>query len=331
MDDARDITLDRGWLIMLRDVGISAEDALRRTGLPMAILHQETSRLTVAEYFALAEAVDGLTGDPLLALKIGQAVTPEAFAPPVFAALCSSTLVSASARLAKHKRLMAPVAMTSDETADGLVVRWTWDDPTVQAPRFLMALDLAFLIQLARIATRERVEPLQVSCPVELEPSDAYLDFLGIRPTLGEAMSVTFSHADAHRPFLTASDALWTSFEPELQRRTSKLEIEQTMTDRTGSILLECLPSGEATLQQTARRLGVSARTLQRRLTDEGTTFRSIVQTTREKLARHYLANTTLPYREISFLLGFDEPSSFFRAFHDWSGQTPETFRVSSG
>ncbi|MFK8023021.1 MAG: AraC family transcriptional regulator ligand-binding domain-containing protein [Ilumatobacter sp.] len=331
MDDARDIILDRGWLIMLRDVGISAEDALRRTGLPLEILNRETSRLTVAEYFALARAVDDLAGDPLLALKIGQAVTPEAFAPPVFAALCSSTLASAAKRLATHKRLMAPVTMTINETADGLVVTWAWDDPTAQAPRFLMTLDLMFLIQLARIATRERVEPVHVSCPVALEPAEAYRDFFGVQPTVGDAMSITFTHADAHRPFLTASETLWDSFDRELQRRTSKLEAEQTMTERTGSILLECLPSGEATLQQAARRLGVSARTLQRRLTDEGITFRAIVQTTREKLARHYLSNTTLPFREISFLLGFDEPSSFFRAFHKWSGQTPETFRTRYG
>ena len=331
MDDARDITLDRGWLIMLRDVGITAEDAVRRVGLPLEILHQETSRLTVAEYFALGQAVDDLAGDPLLALKIGQAVTPEAFAPPVFAALCSSTLTSAAERLAMHKRLMAPVAMTVEENADGLVVSWAWDDPTAQAPRFLMTLDLVFLVQLVRIATRERIEPIQVSCPVELEPATPHLDFFGVRPVVGDGLSVTFDHADAHRPFLTASEALWASFEPELQRRTSKLEAEQTMTDRTASILLECLPSGEATLQQTARRLGVSTRTLQRRLTAEDTTFRTIVQTTREKLARHYLRNTRLPYREISFLLGFDEPTSFFRAFHDWTGQTPEAFRISGG
>ena len=328
MDDARDITLDRGWLIMLGDVGINAEDALRRTGLPLEILHQETSRLTVAEYFALGQAVDDLAGDPLLALKIGQAVSPEAFAPPVFAALCSSTLASAAERLATHKRLMAPVSMTVAETAAGLVVRWVWDDPTARAPRFLMTLDLVFLVQLARIATRERVEPMQVTCPAELEPAGPHVDFFGVVPVVGDALSITFNHADAHRPFLTASESLWASFEPELQRRTSKFEAEQTMADRTGSILLECLPSGEATLQQTARRLGVSPRTLQRRLTDEGTTFRAIVQATREKLARHYLSATVLSYREISFLVGFDEPTSFFRAFHDWTGQTPEGFRT---
>jgi AraC-like DNA-binding protein len=193
-----------------------------------------------------------------------------------------------------------------------------------------MALDLVFLTQLARIATREPVQPVRVTCPIALEPVDAYRDFFGVEPVISSELSLTFSAADAHRPFLTASDALWASFEPELQRRTSKLDAQKSMTDRTGSMLLECLPSGEVTLQQAARRLGVSSRTLQRRLTEEGVTFRNVVQTTRERLAQHYLSKTALPHREISFLLGYDEPSSFFRAFHDWCGETPGSFRVAA-
>ena len=330
MDDKRDITLDRGWLITLRDLDIDPHDVLLRAGLPLDILHQETSRVTVDDFFALLEAGEDLADDPLLPLRFAQASSPEAFAPPIFAALCSSTLAVAVQRIATHKRLMAPIRVEAQETSDGLVVSWAWDDPTIRSPRFLMAMDLVFMTNLARIATREPIQPVRVACPIELEPTDAYSDFFGVSPVVDPELSITFSTADAHRPFLTASDTLWASFEPELQRRTSKLDAQKSMTDRTGSMLLECLPSGEATLQQTARRLGVSARTLQRRLTDEGVTFRNIVQTTRERLARHYLSNTTLPHREISFLLGFDEPSSFFRAFNDWFGTTPESFRTAN-
>lgn len=330
MDQPRDIFLDRGWQIMVRDLGIDPEDVLRRANLSLDMLHQETTRLTVKEHFALLAALEALADDPLLAIKIGQSASPEAFSAPIFAALCSSTLAVAVQRIAAHKRLMAPMQFTSRETGEGLVVGWAWDDPAIHSPQLLMAIDLVFLTQLSRIATRERVQPIRVTCPIELEPAEAYREFFGIAPEVGPALTLTFSLADAHRPFLTASEALWASFEPELQRRTSKLDAQKSMTDRTGSMLLECLPSGEATLQQTARRLGVSSRTLQRRLTEEGTTFRTIVQTTRERLAKHYLSGTALPHREISFLLGFDEPSSFFRAFHEWSGETPESFRVVS-
>lgn len=55
--------------------------------------------------------------------------------------------------------------------------------------------------------------------------------------------------------------------------------------------------------------------------------YRDLVKTTRLSLARHYLENSSLSYAEISFLVGFDEPSSFFRAFREWTGTTPEAAR----
>ena len=74
----------------------------------------------------------------------------------------------------------------------------------------------------------------------------------------------------------------------------------------------------------------MSPRTLQRNLKQEGTSYKEIVRRTREQLARHYVSNTTLAYPEISFLIGFEEPSSFFRAFREWTGDTPESMRVAT-
>ncbi|MEM9654001.1 MAG: helix-turn-helix domain-containing protein, partial [Actinomycetota bacterium] len=71
-----------------------------------------------------------------------------------------------------------------------------------------------------------------------------------------------------------------------------------------------------------------STRTLQRRLSEEGTSFQSVLNATRESLARHYLVNGGLAAGEIAFLLGYEEPSSFYRAFHSWTGQTPERVRA---
>ena len=60
------------------------------------------------------------------------------------------------------------------------------------------------------------------------------------------------------------------------------------------------------------------------------TSFEEVLRTTREQLARYYLTNTQLGYAEISFLIGFEEPSSFFRAFREWTGDTPESMRMAS-
>ena len=78
---------------------------------------------------------------------------------------------------------------------------------------------------------------------------------------------------------------------------------------------------------EVARKLGTSTRTLQRRLKQEGKGFQEILARTREELARHYLKSSNLSGSEISFLLGYDDPNSFFRAFQSWTGTTPEQAR----
>jgi AraC-like DNA-binding protein len=76
-----------------------------------------------------------------------------------------------------------------------------------------------------------------------------------------------------------------------------------------------------------ARRLGLSSRTLQRRLAGEGASFQEVLRETRTALGGHYLAKTTLPIAEVAFLLGFDEPNSFYRAWRAWTGVTPDSVR----
>lgn len=321
------VTLDRGWELLLRDLEIDPRDVARRAGLPPDLLGRESSRIPVADFFRLIEAIEAEANDPELPIRAGQNASPEGFSAPIFAALCSSTLSVAVERIATHKPLIAPVSLLHRHTEDGLEVEWSWDDPTLRPPRLLVAFELVFLTQLARIGTREQVRPVRVICPIPLEPAAAYETFFGVAPEVGPMPRLVFTHHDASRPFLTASEALWRSFEPELRRQRAGLDARASVTQRTQTVLLESLPGGEAEVQPIARRLGMSPRTLQRRLGEEGATFREVVQATRERLARHYLRNTSLPYAEIGFLLGFDEASSFFRAFKTWTGTTPQALR----
>ncbi len=69
-------------------------------------------------------------------------------------------------------------------------------------------------------------------------------------------------------------------------------------------------------------------RSLRRRLKEEGSTYRIILNEIRFELARDYLANTRLPIDEIAVLLGYTEPGNFSHAFRRWSGQSPRNWRV---
>ena len=197
-------------------------------------------------------------------------------------------------------------------------------------PASLAATELALLVKIARIGLRERIVPVSVMTHLPMEPVEAYTSYLGVAPVQGAARRVTFRADDARKPFLTARSDLWKTFEPDLQRRITGREAAAPLGEHVRSALLESLPSGEASIEGTARHLGFSSRTLQRRLKSKGTSFEEVLRTTREQLARHYLTNTQMGYAEISFLLGFQEPSSFFRAFRQWTGETPASTRLSA-
>lgn len=330
MSRNQSFALDLGWRALLKDLGVRADHVLRRAGLPEDLLSRPEEGLSTQDYFAFWRSLEDEIGDPMFPLRIVEAVSTESFDPPLFAALCSANLAQAVQRLAKYKQLMAPMELRIEHGRGGelaLLPRWLFASNDV--PQSLEIAELAFLVRLARLATREHVQATYVGLPRPPESAHAqcYEAFFGVHIRRDKRTAVHFSAVDAQRPFLTTNNAMWRVFEPDLRRRLSELEGSATTAERVRALLLELLPSNSATIEIVADRLAVSKRTLQRRLEDEGENFRALVNRTRESLARHYLSQPGLSSGEIAFLLGFEDPNSFYRAFHEWTGQTPESVR----
>src|SRR6185295_9927965 len=93
-------------------------------------------------------------------------------------------------------------------------------------------------------------------------------------------------------------------------------------------LLVEDLPRGEPNESDVASRMGTSVRNLQRRLADEGTSYKEVLDDTRRQLARSYLAEARYSISEVSYLLGFGAASSFTRAFRRWEGISPSEFQA---
>lgn len=323
-------SLDIGWRTLLKDFGLQPEHVLRKAGLPQDLFSREGHGLLTDEYFRFWHAMESQADDPGFALRLVETVSAEVFDPPLFAALCSANLMQAVQRLAKYKQLVAPMSLEVDVGEGGeMTVSPHWLAVKTQVPYSLQVAEVAFFLQLARLATRERIKALRVTLPLLPPRTHArrFEVFFGTPVQPGEKPGITFAAADALRPFLTDNQSMWRAFEPDLRRRLSELDAAATVVERVRAVLLELLPSNTATVENTAERLGLSKRTLQRRLEEEGVSFRRVVNTTRESLARHYLGSTSLSGGEIAFLLGFEDPSSFYRAFLDWTGQTPDTAR----
>ena len=324
----RRFVLDFAWPALLAALDLRASDLLRRAGLPEGLLNTPRPTLNADDFAALWDAMTASIATPTPGLYLGQAFEAESFSPPLLAAFCSPDLKIATERLSRFKPLVGPLILESHDMAAGLEL--TFDaEPGVFLPREYIAAELVFLVHLARLATKTDMRPIAVEMRAPPDHED-YAAFFGRDIRKGPFNRVVFSATDARRPFLSANPALFKVFESDLQSRLDEMDQGASTTERLRAVLTEVLPAGQADVGVSAKRLGMSSRTLQRRLGSEGTSFQEELKSIRETLARDYLSQKAVTNAEIAYLLGYEDPNSFFRAFHEWTGTTPDRLRKSA-
>ncbi|TPV93872.1 MAG: AraC family transcriptional regulator [Myxococcales bacterium FL481] len=119
-------------------------------------------------------------------------------------------------------------------------------------------------------------------------------------------------------------------FEAHLAREVEALDDGLSLEQRVRNDVSRAICDGIPTLSETGQRLGMSSRTLQRRLASGGSTYQQLIDEARRQLAERLLAGTAYSLQEVAFLTGFSEQSAFTRAFKRWAGQTPRSFRLSA-
>jgi AraC-like DNA-binding protein len=137
-----------------------------------------------------------------------------------------------------------------------------------------------------------------------------------------------FRTGDLELPFATYNAELLATLSPQLDREIAQLKTQQTTSSRTKWVLKRLLGSQRTDVHEVARELGMSSRTLQRRITEEGSSFRQLLSDARRELARLYLQHPSLGLSETASLLGYEDPNSFLRAFRVWEGLTPTEWRA---
>ena len=102
---------------------------------------------------------------------------------------------------------------------------------------------------------------------------------------------------------------------------------EAGLVEQVEGVLVSALPRGVPRIAEVAAQLNMTVRTLQRRLEQAGWGYADLLDATRQRLAEQLLRRAEASVTEVAFLLGYDDPNSFTRAFHTWTGTTPEAFR----
>lgn len=315
------------WKLLFKDMGIDTAAITKYAGLPDDAFNRENYSLSVEEYFRFWRGIEFAAKGREVPLLLAEHMRADSFDAPVFASLCSANFNGAIKRLSHYKPLIGPMELHVDIGTNTTELTVTCYNATGPLPSSVGLCEAVFFTQLFRLGTREKIMPQSVvlqEMPVNRAQYEAYL---GCQLELGERFKIAFSAEDAKRPFLTSNTAMWEFFEEKLNQKLADLTVTATMTERVRAVLVEAIPSGEGNIESVASKLAMSKRTLQRKLTQESESFKSVLQAVRTELADHYLEKSKLPLCEISFLLGFSESNSFIRAYSTWKGISPGQYR----
>ena len=305
---------------------------LRRAGLSAGFFRQEKIYVTTAELFSLWRAIGETSRDPGIGLKLGAVPRFERYQPSAMAAVCSRSFRDALQRIARYKQLTCPEEIRVRPTGGETTVDFVYLEAEEVQPDVLVDLGLSWILGIGRWGTDGEITPLRLELTRPVLHRELLESHFGCRVRFKAARNaLVFRSNDLDRPFVTHNEELLAAIGAQLENDLQARKTSSNVGEQVKNTLKRSLAGKRPTLSHVARELGLSARTLQRRLTDADINFQQVVEDTRRELARHYLKHGTVELNETAFLLGYEDANSFFRAFHAWEGISPGEWRTQHG
>src|SRR4030081_394122 len=304
----------------LEELGLSPDTALRQAGLPIGLFNQDKMLVSTQEFFALHRGIAEASNDAGLGLKLGTEERFERYDPIKIAALSARSFGDAVERLSRYKQLTCPEEIRVIGRGNERAVQFIWLLAHEKEPPLLVDVCFAWIVGIARRGTGRPLNPKRVEfqrTPAHREMYEAHF-----------RCPFIFSKTDMELPFITHNADLLATVAPQLEAELAQQLTQKTFSEQAKGILKQLLAGQRPGIQDLARELHLSTRTLQRRLTEHGITFQRLLEEARRELARHYLLHSSRELNETAYLLGYEDANSFFRAFHHWEGTSPGQWRV---
>lgn len=319
------------------ELGVSSRAVLRAAGVPEPAADVDRVMLTTEQLFALWRAVRQSSTNPAIGLEVGTEPRIERYDPVGMAGLYARSLGDALERIARYKRLTCPEEVTVTRETDGdgaqpvACVHFAFPLAIDTEPPAFVDTAFAWIMSIARRGIGGPFSPRRVELMQQPHPAAPTLHerYFGCPVRYGAPRNaLIFDAADLDRPFVTHNPELLRLLTPHLDAELTHYVDARSTGDQVKAALKRVLAGRRPAMSDVAKELGLSTRTLQRRLNDEGVSFQQLLADARRELARHYLMQPSLELNEAAYLLGYGDPNSFFRAFHEWEGTSPGQWRA---
>ncbi|MDX2012717.1 MAG: AraC family transcriptional regulator [Myxococcaceae bacterium] len=321
-------------LAWVKTRGVDLTPMLPALGLSLSTLSSSDTRVPVEAAEGLwAHAAERL-GDGDFGLRFAARLDLDGFHVVGHLAASSATVGEALERVVAYSRLLHDAGRTELEAhGDEVHVFPGCRGLPSAPPRHIAEFNTASAVALIRfVAARADWKPQAVRffhpAPGDVKPHRA---FFGVTPDFKAPETLlVLTRADLALPVrVSAPSRLGQYLESYAQRLLADLpKRDEALRDQVLRALVAALPTGGLTIEQAAARFSMTPRTLQRRLSETSDSFSALVDEARLGTAERYLADDTLALGEISFLLGFQDPSTFHKAFRRWRGVPPGEWRA---
>ena len=267
--------------------------------------------------------------EPHLALQLGSLISARHLGLVGHLLIACENFDGVLNRLVQYQRLIFDaIPMTRHDAAD--MVEMIWDISEFRTGPLVGEVGFAAMVQFCRGVMEGDENPHSIDfahpAPADVKP---YEDFFKCPVKFGCPAPIIRVHRELLAMQLKRTDvALLQVLEPHVQQLLASLPGTNAVVTKLREILATQLRNGEPDIKNVSRELQCTVRTLQRKLTDAGTNFRSEANLVRNELAKSYLADSRLQITEVAMLLGYSEHSAFSRAFRKMNGLTPKQLQL---
>lgn len=312
--------------------GVSPAAVLKRAGLPATLDRNAEGYVTTAQLFAIWKAVEALTEDPAFGLKLLETGERAGRKPALMAACYAADYRSALHRFAGFKRFGTCFQLRFEERDGQFAIAKDWLFATEPEPALSADMSLGSLLELGRKGTGVHLTPLRVEFTRAGLQSEEHRLYFGCPIRYGAPRNLlVLRSSDVDRPFPGGNPELLELLAPALTEPPSEFQAGVSVCERVKAALKKRLAAGRPEVAEVARDLAMSERTLQRRIAEEGATYRGLLTEARRELGRGLLADPAMEADRVARQLGFESTSAFYRAFREWEGTTPGRWRATQG
>ena len=323
----------KGIREVLQDEGLDVRSLFRHAGLDMSQLANPEVRYPTEKVSRLWDLAVERSRNAMLGIAQPRSSSVASFDVVGYAMMSCSNLLASLECLVRYLRVVSEAASMLLRAETGRYsIELTLFGGELAVPRQRSEFSLLRLLSFLRWISGRRIAPLLVefSYPEPAHPQRYREAFQGPVRFNAAANRLVLAEPDLTVPLPTHSPALEQFHAQFADRCLARLDnhgISRKVEDLIAQQLQGCEPRRE----EIARLLCLGDRTLRRRLEDEGTTFRKILDDTRRDLAQHYFALQRYSAGEIAYMLGFTDQGTLFRACRRWFGVSPKQYQARCG